>query len=129
MGALSPILRGIAGGRVGFWCPGCDQAHSIPVAAAHNLGSNWGYNGKPEAPTFTPSILIRSGHFVPGHVPSAPCWCSTKDPDGEDWGFGCGICHSFVTDGQIQFLGDCTHSLAGQTVPIPPWPSEHGDGE
>ncbi|MGT2429227.1 hypothetical protein ACU4HD_11865 [Cupriavidus basilensis] len=24
-------------------------------------------------------------------------------------------CHSFVTDGHIQFLGDCTHALAGQT--------------
>jgi hypothetical protein len=28
-------------------------------------------------------------------------------------------CHSFVVDGQIQFLGDCTHKLAGQTVPLP----------
>jgi hypothetical protein len=31
------------------------------------------------------------------------------------------ICHSFITDGRIQFLGDCTHRLAGQTVPIPDW--------
>lgn len=30
-------------------------------------------------------------------------------------------CHSFVTDGRIQFLGDCTHSLAGQTVDLPDW--------
>lgn len=30
-------------------------------------------------------------------------------------------CHSFVVDGQMQFLGDCTHALAGQTVPIPEW--------
>lgn len=29
------------------------------------------------------------------------------------------VCHSFVRDGQIEFLGDCTHSLAGQTVPLP----------
>ncbi len=27
--------------------------------------------------------------------------------------------HSFVVDGHIQFLGDCTHELAGQTVDIP----------
>jgi hypothetical protein len=41
------------------------------------------------------------------------------------------VCHSFITDGQIQFLGDCTHPMAGQTVPIPkwPWPSDDGDGE
>ena len=25
----------------------------------------------------------------------------------------------FVTDGKIQFLGDCTHALAGQTVDLP----------
>ena len=31
------------------------------------------------------------------------------------------ICHSFVTDGRIQFLGDCTHKLAGQTVDLPDW--------
>ncbi len=31
------------------------------------------------------------------------------------------VCHSFVTDGQIQFLGDCTHKLAGQTVPLSAW--------
>jgi hypothetical protein len=32
------------------------------------------------------------------------------------------VCHSFVVDGRIQFLGDCTHHLAGQTVDLPPWP-------
>ena len=31
------------------------------------------------------------------------------------------VCHSFVVNGQIQFLPDCTHALAGQTVPIPDW--------
>ena len=31
------------------------------------------------------------------------------------------VCHSFVTDGNIQFLSDCTHSLAGQTVPLEAW--------
>ena len=29
------------------------------------------------------------------------------------------VCHSFVVDGRIQFLGDCTHELACQTVDIP----------
>jgi hypothetical protein len=33
------------------------------------------------------------------------------------------VCHSFVRDGQIQFLGDCTHALKGQTVPLPDWPA------
>jgi len=29
------------------------------------------------------------------------------------------VCHSFVTDGNIQYLGDCTHELAGQTIELP----------
>jgi hypothetical protein len=30
-------------------------------------------------------------------------------------------CHSFIRDGQIQFLDDCWHELKGQTVEIPDW--------
>jgi hypothetical protein len=29
-------------------------------------------------------------------------------------------CHIFVRDGKIQFLNDCTHELAGKTVPMEP---------
>lgn len=28
-------------------------------------------------------------------------------------------CHSWVTEGRIEFLADCTHSMAGQTVDLP----------
>ena len=28
-------------------------------------------------------------------------------------------CHSFVREGRIEFLSDCTHALAGQTVELP----------
>lgn len=28
-------------------------------------------------------------------------------------------CHSFITDGKIQYLSDCFHELAGQTVDLP----------
>jgi hypothetical protein len=28
-------------------------------------------------------------------------------------------CHSYITDGKIQFLDDCTHDLKGQTVELP----------
>lgn len=31
----------------------------------------------------------------------------------------CHTCHSFVRDGQIEFLSDCTHALAGKTVSLP----------
>jgi len=32
-------------------------------------------------------------------------------------------CHSFVTDGNIQFLDDCFHNLKGQTIPLPDFDS------
>jgi len=35
------------------------------------------------------------------------------------WQWGDVRCHSYVTDGRIQFLNDCTHDLAGQTVDLP----------
>ena len=34
------------------------------------------------------------------------------------------VCHSFVNNGRIQFLLDCTHHLAGQTVNLPPFNEE-----
>ncbi|MGC4033677.1 MAG: hypothetical protein QM754_18485 [Tepidisphaeraceae bacterium] len=43
-----------------------------------------------------------------------------KEPDTK-WPFTCYRCHSFVRDGQIEFLGDCTHELAGKTVPLEPF--------
>ncbi|MDI6838263.1 MAG: DUF6527 family protein [Rhizobiaceae bacterium] len=100
MSAISRKLRSVEGGRVMFWCPGCDGAHAVTVEDAPNRqGPIWGYNGDPERPTFTPSIFVNA----PGrhHNPQAPS------------------CHSFVRDGRIQFLGDCTHALAGQTVDMP----------
>jgi hypothetical protein len=29
------------------------------------------------------------------------------------------VCHSFVRNGKIEYLSDCTHNLAGKTVDIP----------
>lgn len=99
---LSPLLRAAEGGRILFWCPGCDGAHMIRVEGP--APGCWGYNGNPDAPTFKPSILVRY--------------------DGSDAGINGApptVCHSYVTDGNIQFLSDCTHALAGQTVPLPPF--------
>lgn len=127
MSALSPILRSAEGGRVGFWCPGCNEAHYIPVADQHSPGRNWGFNGNVSKPTFTPSILVRTGHYVTGRGPG-DCYCTWDRKDQAEFAdMKCSVCHSFVTDGRILFLSDCTHALAGQTVDIPKWPT--GEGE
>lgn len=76
-----------------FECPGCKCSHGVWVKPWN--GPVWGFNGSVDLPTFSPSILVR---FGPG---------------------GKSVCHSFVKEGNIQFLGDCTHELAGKTVPLP----------
>lgn len=116
-------LRSVEGGGLMFWCPGCDETHVVFVGAGD--GPRWGYNGNPEKPTFTPSVLIKSGHFASSHRPDDPCWCNYEARFGRKPHFKCKVCHSFITDGRIQFLGDCTHALAGQTVDLPDW----GNGE
>ncbi|MED1954867.1 DUF6527 family protein [Brevibacillus centrosporus] len=72
-----------------FGCPGC--------GCMHYADQRWTYNGDEEKPTFSPSINVKVGHH----------------PDPPD------ICHFFVRDGRIEYLSDCTHSLAGQTVELP----------
>ena len=94
-------------GLVAFFCPGCGHKHAVWVSPGDH--PTWGYNGNPESPTFTPSLRV----YVPAMLP------------GEDWPNGKPeetLCHSFVKDGQIQFLADCAHKLAGQTVLLPEWP-------
>lgn len=117
--------------RLSFHCPGCDQDHGIVVAGP----GAWGYNHNPEAPTFTPSVLIRSGHYTHDDQKPGNCWCDFEERLGEAQArrlrkhsqdslgsdFKCYLCHSFVTDGRIQFLSDSTHDLAGQTVDLPEW--------
>lgn len=31
------------------------------------------------------------------------------------------ICHLFIKEGKIEYLSDCTHSLAGTTIDLPDW--------
>ncbi|MFS2103548.1 DUF6527 family protein [Ralstonia sp. Ralssp135] len=94
-----------------FDCPGCGFLHQVHVRGPQP--PVWSWNGSMDSPTFTPSILVtgvvqltKEEHAAylrgEGLPPARPLRC-----------------HSFVTDGRIQFLGDCTHALAGQTVDLP----------
>lgn len=75
-----------------FHCPGCKYGHSFRIKGQ---GPVWDWNGSLEKPTFSPSLLV---------------WQSRPEAR----------CHSFVRDGNIEFLGDCFHELKNQTVPLPP---------
>jgi hypothetical protein len=84
-------------GRLMFECPGCGLGHAVAVRPATlDNGHSWDWNGSLERPTFSPSINA--------------AWEQHGQPQR---------CHSFVANGRIQFLGDCTHALAGQTVDLP----------
>lgn len=132
------IVRDVAGMFYGIAieCPGCGQGHLLPTrwspdgttpSPAVQGRAQWDFNGNLDRPTFSPSLLVRTGHHSPGR--KGDCWCTwnAKHP-GEPAPFVCGICHSFIRDGRIQFLNDCTHALAGQTVDLPELMESEGAG-
>lgn len=88
-------------GQYFFECPGCKEFHAVWTADEGYPHPIWGFNGDIDKPTVTPSILTR--------YPANP---EATDESER-------VCHSFITDGNVQFLSDCWHSLAGQTVELP----------
>ncbi len=74
-----------------FWCPGCRYCHHLET-------TRWRWNGDMVKPTASPSLLINREKL--GDSPR---------------------CHLFVKEGRIQYLSDCTHRLAGQTIDMVPW--------
>ena len=86
--------------RYVFFCPGCNCGHWFKTDGP---GPCWTFNGDMEKPTVRASILVSRPARAVNNAGSIV------------------LCHSFITDGQIQYLGDCEHALAGQTVPLPDW--------
>lgn len=97
MSARATLVRRDDGSTYGirFECPGCGDPHVVPTLPEPK---GWTWNGSLETPTLSPSILVQARKGNPLQEL---------------------VCHSFVNDGRIQFLGDCTHALAGQTVDLP----------
>ena len=116
-------IRRMSDGQYVFHCPGCQCGHAVYVDGSGR--PVWGWNGSLEAPTFTPSLNVRSSEFTEKGRRDHAEWMAAGYPSRDGAGFECrpAVCHSFVRDGRIQFLGDSTHALAGQTVDIPDWES------
>lgn len=97
------VVHRLQGGAYAIFCPACGNGHC--------LDSRWTFNGDFDKPTFRASLLVR------GTVP-----VTNEEADmimrGEPFEPKPLVCHSFITDGMIQFLDDCTHELRGQTVPL-----------
>lgn len=92
-------------GELGFMCLGCGHIHFIndSLTKIPNVPI-WTFNGDFDKPTIRASVLVWSYRF--NEV--------TKKHDIE-----IDRCHSFITDGNIEYLPDCHHPLKGQTIELP----------
>jgi hypothetical protein len=115
--AISAKLRASVDGNgrrgLTYWCQGCECLHQVWVEGGEP-GRNWGWNGDVEKPVFTPSVLVT--------YPANP----DADEQFKEWRTA-RRCHTFVgcngaQPGEVIFLGDCTHAMAGQTLPLPDLP-------
>ncbi len=87
-----------------FRCPGCKRNHGVTTG--------WTFNGDVERPTFSPSVLVQGVDDITDDE-------HARIMAGENVAARPYVCHSFVTDGRIQYLGDCTHAMAGTTQDLP----------
>ena len=71
-----------------FWCPGCEETHTIDL--------RWNFNNDYEKPTIYPSLRIRE-----------------LDSKYREIGT---LCHLWMDDGELTYLMDSQHKLAGHTV-------------
>lgn len=78
-------------------CPACKLEHFFAVTDydGRDIGE---FDGNLDCPTFSPSMLSNGGRMIL-NLPR---------------------CHSFLVNGQWQFLNDSTHAMAGQTIPMIP---------
>lgn len=81
-----------------FWCPGCNIVHTVRTKGPEPV---WKFNEDYRNPTISPSIKVTYEH---------------RNKEGHDV---TSICHSYIRDGFILFLSDCTHGLKSQTVAVP----------
>lgn len=86
-----------------FYCEGCGENHYTD--------SKWSFNGDYFNPTFSPSILVRGVQRVTDEE-------AERILNGERIKPKQFVCHSFVKNGEIQYLDDCTHSFAGKTIKL-----------
>ena len=80
--------------ELGFMCPGCKCIHFISdkLTDIRCTPPVWEFNDNYDKPTVRASVLTWNNEMR---------------------------CHSFITDGKIQFLSYCSHELANKTVELP----------
>lgn len=113
MGQVSAKMRR-GEGRYFHWCPACQEMHPLP--------DGWTFNGDLEKPTFAPSFKHTGKQCVIENGKWTGEWVRDANGNAVDW-----CCHYILTAGQLQFCGDCSHALAGQTIDMPDLPPDLTD--
>lgn len=87
---------------VSFYCLGCRHPHSLKLRPGPS--PSWEFNNNADLPTLDPSVHVNppGKHYIKSHP----------------------ICHSYVRNGQIEYLADSTHAFSGQTIDLPDYPEE-----
>lgn len=80
-----------------YLCPACNRIEEVPIEG--HPSTNWKFSGSEEFPSLTPSVVIAT-------------FRKTTEDNMR--------CHSHIHEGKISFDFDCTHELAGKTVPMIP---------
>jgi hypothetical protein len=109
MGQVTPKLRRAKDAYV-HWCPGCEEPHRLP--------DSWQFNGNLDQPTFTPSFKHSGVKRIMVNGEWAGEW--VRDAQGKPVPF---TCHYILTNGILNYCGDCTHSLVGKSIPLPDLPT------
>lgn len=118
MGQLGTKLRragrpeGYTANGLAHWCPACREMHQYALDGPNSSGARWTWDGNVERPTFNPSMNIRTNPVGDPHY---------------QWQAMSSTCHYFLHNGQIQYLSDCTHALAGRTIDMPELPAHLRD--
>lgn len=120
----TPVARVSFDRVLNWYCPGCETRHGVRVKGMIAPGSGspgaedgWDWNGSVESPTLRPSVLVfPRGKFIDSDLPYR-----TGELLAPENKTVTPRCHTFIRDGKIEFLGDCEHALAGQTVPMIEW--------
>ena len=93
--------------HVSLRAPGRHWYRLIPLTGE----PHWTWNGDTEKPTFKPSFLMKGKRSLTDEE-------ADRIMAGEELDIPDQVCHSFITAGQIRFLCDSTHELAGQTLDL-----------
>lgn len=95
---MARIFEHLNNDSLTIFCPACKCGHTI--------NKTWQFDGNKDMPTISPSILVT--------------WAANPNASEEFKEYrNTRVCHSYVRNGQIEFLSDCTHHLAGKIVDLP----------